>query len=62
MCLAPGLLPNFALYYRSKNIIKNIKYGDQNRNYLDIYLPGNNKIITKYPVIINIFGGGWIVG
>jgi len=63
------LLPAFIqvgwYYITSPDILRNIKYGPNPRNYLDIYLPAyNNKYSTpgKRPVVIFLSGGVWIIG
>ena len=49
-----------------KNIIRHVKYGPSIRNTFDIYLPKsyeeNNKNKKKYPVLIFVPGGAWMVG
>ena len=38
----------------------NIRYGDHERNILDVYRPKDTK--GKLPVIVSIHGGGWVYG
>ena len=42
------------------SLIENVSYGDNIYNKMDIYQPINNK--EKLPVIINIHGGGFLLG
>jgi len=41
-------------------IERNIRYGDQTRNVLDVYRPENSD--GPLPVIFQIHGGGWVIG
>lgn len=41
-------------------ILKDIKYGPDTMNYLDLYLPSGRT--SKTPVIIVIHGGAWVMG
>ena len=41
-------------------IERNIRYGDQPRNVLDVYRPENSD--GPLPVIFQIHGGGWVIG
>jgi len=61
LLLLPLYFDYIKWYYYSKKIIKNVKYGENIRNKLDIYLPDEGKKIKK-EVIIFISGGGWILG
>ena len=38
----------------------NIRYGEHERNILDVYRPKNKK--GRLPVIVSIHGGGWVYG
>ena len=38
----------------------NIRYGEDERNFLDVYRPKN--AVGKLPVIVSIHGGGWVYG
>ena len=56
--LYPYFIKYLKYYIIEKNIKKNIKYGNNERNYLDIYYP-KNKIKG---IAIFISGGAWIIG
>jgi len=68
MMMLPGFIPPFLNYLVDKRIVKNIPYGKSMRQLLDIYLPYDPEIIEsplnsgKYPVVVFISGGAWIIG
>ncbi|XP_022143361.1 isoprenylcysteine alpha-carbonyl methylesterase ICME isoform X3 [Momordica charantia] len=58
--LMPGFLQVMYDYYYSSQVRRDIIYGDQPRNSLDLYLPRNTD--KKRPVVIFVSGGAWIIG
>ncbi|XP_022983594.1 isoprenylcysteine alpha-carbonyl methylesterase ICME-like [Cucurbita maxima] len=58
--LMPGFLQVMYDYYFSSQVRRDIIYGNQPRNSLDLYLPTNTD--TKKPVVIFVSGGAWIIG
>ncbi|KAG7036744.1 Isoprenylcysteine alpha-carbonyl methylesterase ICME [Cucurbita argyrosperma subsp. argyrosperma] len=58
--LMPGFLQVMYDYFFSSQIRRNIIYGNQPRNCLDLYLPTNTD--EKKPVVIFVSGGAWIIG
>ncbi|KAI3730547.1 hypothetical protein L1987_61718 [Smallanthus sonchifolius] len=61
--IMPGVLQVAYYYYFSSQIRRDVVFGDQPRNKLDIYLPksdGNND--GPKPVIAFITGGAWVIG
>lgn len=40
--------------------VDNVRYGEHERNILDVYRPKNKN--GKLPVIVSIHGGGWVYG
>ncbi|KAD2804309.1 hypothetical protein R6Q59_030170 [Mikania micrantha] len=61
--IMPGVLQVAYYYYFSSQIRRDIVYGDQPRNKLDIYLPKNDgKNDGPKPVIAFITGGAWVIG
>lgn len=45
---------------KEKQILYDVKYGKDERNVMDIYLPENRNINT--PFVVNIHGGAWTLG
>ncbi len=45
---------------KEKQILYDVKYGKDDRNVMDIYLPENRNINT--PFVVNIHGGAWTLG
>ncbi|KAL8218587.1 hypothetical protein R6Q57_021960 [Mikania cordata] len=61
--IMPGVLQVAYYYYFSSQIRRDIVFGDQPRNKLDIYLPKNDgKNDGPKPVIAFITGGAWVIG
>ncbi|KAK9063765.1 hypothetical protein SSX86_017637 [Deinandra increscens subsp. villosa] len=61
--IMPGVLQVAYYYYFSSQIRRDIVFGDQPRNKLDIYLPkSNGKNDSPKPVIAFITGGAWVIG
>lgn len=58
--LIPGFIQVAYYYYFSSQVRRDIVYGDQPRNKLDLYLPKNTD--GPKPVIAFITGGAWIIG
>jgi prenylcysteine alpha-carboxyl methylesterase len=65
LLLSPALLPMAYRYFKSPNIIRDVRYGPHARNFLDIYVPpyqhGRRKG-SRYPVAIFFTGGAWTIG
>ncbi|XP_019224759.1 PREDICTED: probable isoprenylcysteine alpha-carbonyl methylesterase ICMEL1 isoform X2 [Nicotiana attenuata] len=63
-CYAFLLIPGFVQvgyhYFSSSQVRRDIVYGDQPRNRLDLYLPKNNN--GPKPVVAFVTGGAWIIG
>jgi len=63
MMLLPAFMKATWIYLRDASIRKDIKYGEGDRELLDIYLPsGPRRKAQDLPVIIFVSGGGWVVG
>lgn len=60
--MLPGFVPPFLCYLFSSKIKKNIVYGPSFRHQLDVYLPTTPANGKRYPVVIFISGGAWIIG
>lgn len=60
--LIPAWISIFWFYLRSENIKRNVRYGPNPRNYLDIYYPDHIMGGERAPVLIFITGGAWIIG
>lgn len=60
--LMGGWLRMTVYYFFNKHIIRDIPYGTEGRNFLDIYLPMKRLPGVKVPVIILVSGGAWIIG
>ncbi|XP_076903114.1 putative isoprenylcysteine alpha-carbonyl methylesterase ICMEL2 [Bidens hawaiensis] len=61
--IMPGVLQVAYHYYFSSRIRRDIVFGDQSRNKLDIYLPkSDGKNDRPKPVIAFITGGAWVIG
>ncbi|KZV29349.1 hypothetical protein F511_18500 [Dorcoceras hygrometricum] len=58
--LFPGLLQVGYKYFYSPDIRRDIVYGDQPRNRLDLYLPKNRD--GPKPIVAFVTGGAWIIG
>lgn len=42
--------------------LKDVAYGSENLEKLDVYFPGKNSSSTLAPIIMMVHGGGWCVG
>ena len=62
VALWPGWCRCIKIYLLSPNIIKNVKYGPNGRNYLDVYLPRDVEEGQKAPVVVLLTGGAWMIG
>ncbi|KAK1416176.1 hypothetical protein QVD17_31965 [Tagetes erecta] len=60
--IMPGVLQVAYYYYFSTQIRRDIVFGDQPRNKLDIYLPKSDGKNGPKPVIAFITGGAWVIG
>jgi prenylcysteine alpha-carboxyl methylesterase len=51
-------------YFKSPNIIHDIRYGPHARNFLDIYVPPGRRTAKNrlYPVVVFFTGGAWTIG
>lgn len=61
------LLPGFALmalfYFLSNRVRRNIWYGRQPRNLLDLYIPYRHWLADgDVPVVVFVTGGAWTIG
>jgi prenylcysteine alpha-carboxyl methylesterase len=65
LLLSPALINMAYRYFKSPNIIRDVRYGPHARNFLDIYVPpyqhGRRKG-ARYPVAIFFTGGAWTIG
>ena len=63
-CLLPGFIRVGLWYLKGSNVMRNVKYGDRGRNYLDVYAPPKKTdgSGTGHPVMIFISGGAWMIG
>eukprot|EP00462_Mataza_sp_D1_P008263 CAMPEP_0175164914 /NCGR_PEP_ID=MMETSP0087-20121206/26720_1 /TAXON_ID=136419 /ORGANISM="Unknown Unknown, Strain D1" /LENGTH=551 /DNA_ID=CAMNT_0016454083 /DNA_START=11 /DNA_END=1667 /DNA_ORIENTATION=- len=65
LCLLPAIARAGFSYLTSKRIIRNIRFGPEARNFLDIYLPSRQfkkKNNGKAPTAVFVTGGVWIIG
>jgi hypothetical protein len=66
LLLFPAMMYFLWQYVRATNIIRQIDYGSNPRNHLDIYLPfpkvDRNSPRKPSPVVIFYTGGAWIIG
>jgi hypothetical protein len=62
MVLLPAFARAFRYYMTSPNIKRNIRYGENGRNFLDVYLPYGPPPSQRMPVIVLLNGGCWIIG
>ncbi|KAF0717692.1 Aste57867_2162 [Aphanomyces stellatus] len=58
--LLPALLRVFYFWLLSPRVLKNVCYGPEGRNLLDVYLVPNPQ--KKQPVVVFLSGGAWIIG
>ncbi|KAL6043716.1 putative isoprenylcysteine alpha-carbonyl methylesterase ICMEL1, variant 2, partial [Balamuthia mandrillaris] len=66
LILLPCFLRHFWFYFTSSHILKNVSYGRNSRNSLDLYIPfrrhQSDDTPKKWPVLICFSGGAWIIG
>lgn|SRR3990167_10465824 len=60
--LAPAWISLGWFYLTSENIRRNVRYGKNPRNNLDIYYPNIVLSGRPCPVVVFISGGAWIIG
>eukprot|EP00906_Rhabdomonas_costata_P024745 RCo035527 len=61
--LLPFFLRTMRWYFTSRRLLKNIPYGRNSRNYLDLYTPtGDPPSPRGFPVVVLMTGGAWIIG
>eukprot|EP00123_Amoebidium_parasiticum_P021855 comp7505_c0_seq1/m.3164 comp7505_c0_seq1/g.3164 ORF comp7505_c0_seq1/g.3164 comp7505_c0_seq1/m.3164 type:complete len:509 (-) comp7505_c0_seq1:58-1584(-) len=61
--LLPAFLSVLYRWLTSDHLVRNVRYGKNGRNQLDIYLPKDPPISEKgYPVVVFFSGGAWIIG
>ncbi|OQR88204.1 isoprenylcysteine alpha-carbonyl methylesterase ICME-like [Thraustotheca clavata] len=58
--LLPAFLRIFYFWLLDVRVHKNIRYGTQGRNLLDVYMVPEPK--AKMPVVVFLSGGAWIIG
>jgi acetyl esterase/lipase len=56
----PGAPPERKYHRDTSFVFKNLRYGPDTLNFLDLYLPAKRGKHT--PVVMTIHGGGWVVG
>ncbi len=58
-----ALVVNIPAEYNSDiEIVKNIPYGDDTLQSLDIYIPKADETVRSAPIIVFFYGGGWTKG
>ena len=71
MCLMPAFIRIGYYYVTSDRVVKSKDYGKASRQNLDIYLPDGCGVSedgktpacpTKYPVLVFVPGGAWLIG
>ena len=61
--LWPGFFLVALFYFFSDRVHRNIWYGRQARNLLDMYIPYRNWLQAgKVPVVVFVTGGAWTIG
>eukprot|EP00128_Syssomonas_multiformis_P006527 Colp12_sorted_trinity150504_noHs@28513 len=63
--LMPAWIRLFFFYLADSKLVRNIRYGDKPRQLVDIYLPEpihNMRGEKRYPVVVFLTGGAWIIG
>jgi len=65
--LLPAFLQIVAAYYHDKRILRRIRFGPNQRNYVDVYCPAEAVAAQqgkgpKVPVVIAVMGGAWVMG
>jgi len=61
--LFPQIMLKLYRYLTATNIVHQVTYGPNPRNYLDIHLPTSKNPSNKLaPVVVFITGGAWIIG
>jgi acetyl esterase/lipase len=64
LLLSPALLNMAYRYFKSPNIVRDVRYGPHARNFLDIFVPPyqyGRRRGPRYPVTIFFTGGAWFV-
>lgn len=65
LLLSPALLNMAYRYFKSPNIVRDVRYGPHARNFLDIFVPPyqyGRRRGPRYPVTIFFTGGAWTIG
>lgn len=68
LMLSPWFLQIGYKYFHDPRIRRGIRYGSKPRNYLDIYFPAEAMLdvvagsAPKFPVVVTVMGGGWVIG
>jgi len=62
LAISPALVHVIWFYMTSSNMRRNVRYGTNPRNYLDIYFPDLVLSGSKRPVVLFVTGGAWIIG
>ena len=62
VCLLPGFIRFAWYYFVSGGVRRNIRYGNGQRQLLDIYLPKKHNITSSTPIVVFVTGGAWIIG
>lgn len=65
--LLPAFLQVASAYYHDARILRRIRFGPEQRNYVDVYCPAEAVAAQegrgpKVPVVITVMGGAWIMG
>ena len=59
----PTIIPLAIWWSTSKRVLRAVRYGDNPRNFLDVYLPEGHPNSEKLAtVIVGVTGGAWILG
>mmetsp|Transcript_79212 Transcript_79212/g.232587 ORF Transcript_79212/g.232587 Transcript_79212/m.232587 type:complete len:474 (+) Transcript_79212:47-1468(+) len=67
LMLLPAFLQIVAAYYHDRRILRGVRFGPNQRNYVDIYCPQEAVAAQqgkgeKVPVVIAVMGGAWVMG
>uniref|UniRef100_A0A7S0AWS6 BD-FAE-like domain-containing protein n=1 Tax=Pyrodinium bahamense TaxID=73915 RepID=A0A7S0AWS6_9DINO len=67
LLLSPWFLRIGYKYFHDPRIRRGVRYGNNPRNYLDIYFPEEAMDATKdaglkLPVVVTVMGGAWVIG
>ncbi|CAE8676890.1 unnamed protein product [Polarella glacialis] len=64
--ILPVFVRFFVQYYSDARILRRIRYGSSEREFLDVYVPSQAKAAQnsgpKLPVVVAIMGGGFVIG